>query len=111
MRLKESDLKEVYLRKRTVGKDNQGYEKVDYESDYTELEMNVQSAGGAVAAQIYGERLPSIKSCKYQGDKLQEGRNEKDGICLFVEPSSPPDFEIVSIQTFSTHLNVTLERL
>ncbi|OJG27957.1 hypothetical protein RU98_GL002166 [Enterococcus caccae] len=73
--------------------------------------MTVQAAGGQVAAAMYGKRLKYIKSCKYQGNELVEGKNEHDGICLKVSKTSEPDYQITSIQTFSTHLNVTLERI
>lgn len=111
MRLREQDLQTVFLKKRAKVKDNEGVEKVGYSSDYTLLRMNVQSAGGSVAAQIYGDRLPYIKSCKYQGDELKEGQNEKDGVCVYVDSNADPDFFIKSIQSFSTHLNIMLERL
>ena len=71
--------------------------------------MNIQSAGGQVAATIYGQHLPYIKLCKYQGDLLKPNRNEKDGICLYVKPENDPDYEIESIQPFSSHLNITLK--
>lgn len=111
MRLRERDLTTVFLKKRLPSQDNEGNSQTGYEENATELKMNVQSAGGQVMAAIYGESLPYIKSCKYQGQVLTEEENEKDGICLYVDESNDPDYEIVAIQTFSTHLNVTLKRL
>lgn len=111
MRLREGDLKTVYLKKRIVTRDEEGDKTISYSSDAELLRMNVQSAGGVVNAQIYGGRLPYIKTCKYQGESLVPGKNEKDGICLYVDPGADPDYEILSIEPFSDHLNVKLEKL
>ncbi len=111
MRLREKDLTTVYLKQRIVSEDQKGNKIISYSEDVTKLEMNIQSAGGAVSAQIYGERLPYIKSCKYQGDLIKENKNELDGICLNVSSEQEPDYEIKSILPFSKHLNVTLERI
>lgn len=110
MRLLERDLTTVYLKKRTIKRDDEGVKETIYLPSELEFKMNVQSAGGAIAAQIYGEKLQYMKSCKYQGDKLIPGENEKDGICLYVSKDEEPDYEIVSILPFSTHWNVTLEK-
>jgi hypothetical protein len=111
MRLRKRDLTTVFHKERLTGQDDEGNSQVGFSDDFTELEMNVQSAGGQVMASVYGQSLPYIKSCKYQGDKIKEGKNEKDGICLYVSKDKAPDYEIVAIQTFSTHCNVTLKKL
>lgn len=111
MRLRERDLKTVYLKKNEEKDDGRGNITNSYSDEATKLKMTVQSAGGQLAASIYGERLPYIKSCKYQGDLIKEGQNEKDGICIYVDKEKDPDFKIIAIQTYSTHVNVTLERI
>lgn len=111
MRLMKRDLTTVYL-KRIDPKntqDEEGNDQVIY-LDPIALEMNVQSASGSVNATLYGAKLSSMKSCKYQGDELKEGRDENSGICLYVGKDSNPDYRIKSIQPFSTHINVMLER-
>ena len=110
MRLREKDLAPVYLKKRIVIRDEEGEKQVVYSPDSTELLMNVQSAGGMVNAQIYGERLPYIKSCKYQGNQLVAGENENDGVCVYVPKEDEPDYFIKAMQPFRTHVNVTLEK-
>ena len=50
------------------------------------------------------------ESCKYQGNELKEGRDENNGICLYVDKDSDPDYKIKSIQPYSTHISVMLER-
>lgn len=110
MRLREKDLQTVYLKKRKVELDEEATEIVTYPYDPIELRMNVQAASGTVNAQIYGSKLESMKACKYQGDKINEGQNELDGICVYVGKDEDPDFIIKSINTFSTHKNIMLER-
>lgn len=111
MRLRYSELKTVYLKKRILNEDGEANDIVSFSEDFTELQMNVQNAGGSTMATIYGEKLPYIKSCKYQGDVIKEGKNENDGICLYVDKGEAPDYKINSIQTFSNHLNITIERI
>lgn len=110
MRLKDSDLTTVYLRKPMNTQDDEGYSICGW-SDPQPIRMNVQSAGGTVNAQLYGKDIKYIKTCKYQGDLLAEGRGEGFGVCLKVPSSSDPDYKITAIREFSTHKNVTLERI
>lgn len=109
MRLMKRDLITVYLRRATITQDEEFNDVIAWESPMA-LEMNVQSASGAVNATIYGSKLSSMKSCKYQGNELKEGRDENSGICLYVDKDSDPDYKIKSIQPYSTHINVMLER-
>ena len=110
MRLKESDLTTVYLKEPMNIQDDEGYNIAGW-SNPQPIRMNVQSAGGTVNAQIYGKDIQYIKTCKYQGDLLSEGHGEGFGICLKVPSSSDPDYKITAIQEFSTHKNITLERI
>lgn len=109
MRLMKRDLITVYLRRATITQDEEFNDVIAWESPIA-LEMNVQSASGAVNATIYGSKLSSMKSCKYQGNELKEGRDENNGICLYVDKDSDPDYKIKLIQPYSTHINVMLER-
>lgn len=110
MRLRTRDLQTVYLKKRITTSDDEGNDIISFSEESKELQMNVQSAGGQVMAQIYGESLPYVKTCKYQGDLLKAGENELDGVCVEVSADDEPDYEIIAIQTFSTHLNITLKK-
>lgn len=109
MRLMKRDLITVYLRRATITQDEEFNDVIAWESPIA-LEMNVQSASGSVNATLYGSKLSSMKSCKYQGNELKEGRDENSGICLYVGKDSDPDYKIKSIQPYSTHINVMLER-
>ncbi|MFY8330685.1 hypothetical protein [Vagococcus carniphilus] len=101
----------VYLKKHSVGSDDEGNDIITYLDESTEIQMDVQSAGGQVQAQIWGTQLPYIKTCYYEGDEINEGENEKDGICYKVDSSSNPNYEIISIQEFSEHKVITLKKL
>lgn len=109
MRLMKRDLITVYLRRPTITQDEEFNDVIAWESPIA-LEMNVQSASGAVNATIYGSKLSSMKSCKYQGNELKEDRDENSGVCVYVDKDSDPDYKIKSIQPYSTHINVMLER-
>lgn len=110
MRLKESDLITVYIKKPENTQDDEGYSIAGW-GDPQPVKMNVQSAGGAVNAQIYGKDIKYIKTCKYQGDLLSEGHGEGFGVCLHTSSDEDPDYKITAIQEFSTHKNITLERI
>ncbi|MEY8514477.1 hypothetical protein [Lactococcus taiwanensis] len=109
MRLMKRDLTTVYLRRVTITQDEEFNDVIAWQSPIA-LEMNVQSASGSVNATLYGAKLSSMKACKYQGNELKEGRDENSGVCLYVDKDSDPDYRIKSIQPFSTHINVMLER-
>ena len=111
MRLMKRDLRTVYLKRINPNntQDEEGNDQVNYLAPIA-LEMNVQSASGAVNATIYGSKLSSMKLCKYQGDELKEGRDENSGVCVYVDKDGNPDYKINSIQPYSTHINVMLER-
>lgn len=111
MRLVRRSLSTVYLKRRTVTYDEEGEEMTTYADEPIEFKMLVQSAGGRVDAQIYGARLPYIKSCKYQGELLKPVQNELDGVCVYVDKTDEPDYRIIDIQPYTDHLNVTLERI
>lgn len=109
MRLRKRDLTTVYLKRTELTQDDEGNDQVKY-LDPIQLFMNVQSASGSVNAQIYGSQISSMKSCKYQGSELKEARDENSGVCVYVDQDEQPDYKIKSIQPFSTHINVMLER-
>ncbi|KRK95792.1 hypothetical protein FC20_GL000265 [Lactobacillus equicursoris DSM 19284 = JCM 14600 = CIP 110162] len=49
-------------------------------------------------------------SGKYQGNLLKLAKNEGDGLCVDVGPEADPDYEIVAIQEFTMHKNISLKR-
>lgn len=109
MRLRQRDLQTVFIRPATLSQDDEGNDIIEW-GKAEEIQANVQSASGTLNATIYGSKLASMKSIKYQGERLKEGKDEGTGVCLYVPKSDIPDYKIVSIQPFSTHVNIMLER-
>ena len=110
MRLRLTGLTTVYLRQKQTGKDDEGNVITAGWRTPIAVKMNIQAAGGAVNAQLWGKELKYIKSGKYQGDDINEGQQENWGVCVNVDKDDEPDYVINSIQTFSTHKNITLEQ-
>ncbi|MBU7449339.1 MULTISPECIES: hypothetical protein [Lactiplantibacillus] len=108
--LRPTDLTTVYLRQQQSGHDDEGNVITAGWSNPIAVRMNIQAAGGSVNAQIWGKDLKYIKSGKYQGNQINEGQQENWGVCVNVTKDSEPDYVINSIQTFSTHKNITLEQ-
>lgn len=109
MRLRTRDLQTVYIRKATLSQDDEGNDIIEW-GQAEEIKANVQSASGTLNATIHGSKLSSMKSMKYQGERFKEGRDESTGVCLYVSDTETPDYKILSIQPFSTHVNIMLER-
>lgn len=110
MRLARHSLKSLWLKRRI--------EVLDDEANVTHtwgpaipVLANVQPAGGAVNAAIYGQDLTYMKSLMYQGDKIQEGRDESTGLCLKVLSDADPDYQIKSITPYSDHLIILAEKV
>lgn len=110
MRLARRSLKTLMLRKRVVGKDDEG-STVHSWADAIAIKATVQPAGGSINAAIYGKELSYMKSLMYQGDEITEGRSENGGICLDVVADDDPDYVITSIATYSDHLNVLIKKV
>ena len=124
MHMRRSLIKKYHLRKRVVEKDKEGGSVVSYEAavpiratiwpasgkiqaEAVEIEAIIWPAGGKVQAEMYGERLAYIKNMEYEGKKTMR---EGDGICVFVDPESDPDYKIISIKEYSPML-MELEKI
>ncbi|MEW9991810.1 hypothetical protein [Clostridium butyricum] len=104
MRVKNK--KTYYLKKKTIVTDDEGGKYPGY-SDSIEIKANIWPASGKLQAEIYGERLKYILNMLYDGTvELNEG----DGICVYVDKGSDPDYKIISIKNFS-HLTIELEKI
>ena len=105
MRIKNK--KTYYLKKKAIIRDNEGGKYERYSNDPIEIKSNIWPASGKVQAEIYGERLKYILNMLYDGNiELNEG----DGICVYTNKDSEPDYKIISIQKFS-HLKIELEKI
>lgn len=106
MRLRQRDLKTYYLRGRITKTDSEGVKYPDYDTA-VEIKAKVQSAGGKVMAEMYGERLNYIKTMYYDGSLELK---ENDGICVYVGPAEDPDYKVVGIALWD-HKAITLEKV
>lgn len=106
-RMRRSLIQTYYLRRRTTAKNAEGGDVVVWSAPVG-LEAVVWPASGRVQAQMYGERLKYIKNMEYSGDEpVQEG----DGICVFVDAESDPDYEIKSIKPEYSPIRLELEKI
>lgn len=105
MRIKNK--KTYYLKRKNPIDDDEGNVYVDYSNEPIEIEANIYPASGKLQAEIYGERLNYIFNMLYDG---QEQLTEGDGICVFVDKDSKPDYKIISIKPYS-HKLIELEKI
>lgn len=111
MRLARRFKKTIYFRPRITTSDDEGNTINGWGIPIT-LQVNVQPAGGSVNAAIYGEELSYMKSIIYQGDVIQEDRDEKAGIDFKApEQDAEPDYQIASITTYSDHLIILVKKV
>lgn len=125
MRLKRSELKELYFRKRTVTKDAEGGTEETF--GQPELFKGILwPAGGKVQAAMYGEKLPYMFNIKVDGKygyRRVDGRlqyvlengiaiMELDGVSLSAEPADTgqPDYQIIAIRPYE-HLQLEVEQI
>lgn len=104
MRIKSKQA--YWVKKKITTEDNEGNVYADY-SEAIEIKANIYPASGKLQAEIYGERLNYIFNMLYDG---QEKLNEGDGICVFVDKDSKPDYKIISIKPY-THQLIELEKI
>jgi hypothetical protein len=97
VRLRQRDLKTVYVRPWTTKKDIEGCTTNDYGIAF-EVKASIQPLSGQVASTEYGETLKYMLSMKV--DSLGAIK-EKDGICVYVAPEELPDYEVISIRPWA----------
>lgn len=105
MRIKNK--KACWLKKKINTEDDEGNVYEDYSNEPIEIKANIYPASGKLQVEIYGERLNYIFNMLYDGP---ENLNEGDGICVFVEKDSKPDYKIISIKQYS-HQLIELEKI
>ena len=110
--LNEDDLYDQTLTDNPIGfgllpEDDEGNVYEDYSNEPIEIKANIYPASGKLQVEIYGERLNYIFNMLYDGP---ENLNEGDGICVFVDKDSKPDYKIISIKPYS-HQLIELEKI
>ena len=89
MRLRQRDLKEYRVKKRVPMQDEDGTTYEGYEEIGLSIIAKVKSAGGSVAATMYGEKLKYMKTMITCDMKFNI--EEHDGVCVNVGPENKPD--------------------
>lgn len=108
MRLRQRDIKTYQYKKYGKFKEPDGTTYTGYEPVGREIEAKVQPAGGKMLSEIYGLRLSYMLTMYCQsGTDLKEN----DGICVYVDKYKEPDYKIVAIRTWNTHIVADLEKV
>lgn len=94
MRLRERDLKTIYVKPYKPIKDDEGCITNGYGTPY-EVKASIQPLSGQIAATEYGETLQYMLSMRVNNIGSIK---EKDGICVYVTSTEKPDYEVVSIK-------------
>lgn len=106
MRMRRNQMKTYQLRKRQVSKNSEGGD-VESWAAAVPIDATIWQASGQVQAQMYGEHLAYIKNMEYHGT---ENLQEKDGICVDVTGTDPPDYIIRSINRYVDPKVIVLEK-
>ena len=123
MRMKRSRLTTFFLKNRVTTKDNEGF-SVETWQDGASFLGEQWPASGKVQAQQYGDRLGYILNMKVNGYyevKSDSHGNyydfggslvfrEQDGICIFADEESDPDYRIIAIKPYR-QLKMELEKI
>jgi len=110
MRLAHQSRSTIYAKRMVATKDDEGNTIKDW-GDPIPMTVDVQPAGGAVNAAIYGKDLAYVKSIMYQGNDIKEGRDEDAGLFLYASTDGKPDYEIKSISTYASHTIIIAEKV
>lgn len=108
MRLRQRDMKTYIYKKYGTFKEIDGTKYTGYEQEGREIKAKIQPAGGKMLAEIYGLRLAYMLTmfCE-KGTDLKEN----DGICVYVDEDEEPDYKIVAIRPWGSHIVADLERI
>lgn len=123
MRIKRSRLNTFYLKKRISKKDKEGCSTEEWGTGVPFLGEQ-WPASDKVQVQQYGDRLNYILNLKldgaYQIIREKQGASfdfgndlvfrEQDGICIFADEESDPDYRIIAIKPYR-QLKMELEKI
>lgn len=123
MRIRRSRLNKFYLKKRIPKKDKEGNSYEEW-SEPVSFVGEQWPASGKVQVQQYGDRLNYILNLKLdgayqvipekQGASFDFGNGlvfrEQDGICIFTDGESDPDYRIIAIKPYR-QLKMELEKI
>lgn len=123
MRIKRSRLCDLYLRKRITQKDKEGVTSEGWDEPVA-FKGEQWPASGSIQVQQYGNRLNYILNMKLDGKyTILPGKHgasydfgdglifqEQDGICVYADKKSDPDYRIISIKPYR-QLKMELEKI
>jgi hypothetical protein len=93
------DLKKCYLKKAKNIKDiYSGQYHHSFEEDGNEVWLTIQSTNAQHTSLPQGISIQRTKTAYYQGEDIQEGRNEGDGIVVEGEVGDQPNYRILTIE-------------
>lgn len=105
MRLRQRDIKTYTVKKYGTFKEPDGTKYTGYEQIGREIKAKIQPAGGKMLSEIYGLRLAYMLTMYCEnGTEL----SENDGVCVY---SNEPDYKIVAIRPWGTHIVADLEKV
>jgi hypothetical protein len=96
MRIKNK--KTYYQKLKTVVTDREGGKYPGYSSEAKEIKANIWPASGKLQAEMYGLRINNILNMLYDGNIAI---TESDGICVYVDSQSEPDYKVISKKEYS----------
>lgn len=108
MRLRQRDLKEYQYKAYGKFKEPDGTKYTGYDSVGKKIKAKIHPAGGKMLSEIYGLRLAYMLSLYCENDMRLK---ENDGICVYVDESNNPDYKIVAIRRYNTHIVADLEKV
>lgn len=108
MRLRQRDLKPYIVRERVSVREPGGNVYEDWSEDSHEIKANVQPAGGKLMLEMYGERLNYMMVAYLS---LDNRIKETDGVYVNVETDKDPDYRVIALRAWNTHLVADLEKI
>lgn len=113
MRLKRNRLKPYHLRKAVPKKDSEGNSTIEY-APAESFVAEMWAAGGKLQTEMYGMRLPNIRNLRLDGKYTEVSLKGSasyltedgtiitpgDGICLYVDADTAPDYKIVAMYPY-----------
>jgi len=96
-----------YLREMYTDQDDDGLDYIAYGKPKP-IDLILRVADNS-SGEIMTNEPKLIFEAVYYGDLLDFRNNVNDGVCLFVDSNTEPDFEITFISPFTRHMTVRLE--
>lgn len=108
MRLRQRDLKKYQYKTYGKFKEPDGTTYTGYDSVGREIKAKIQPAGGKMLSEIYGLRLAYMLTMYCENGAILK---ENDGICVYVGKDKDPDYKVIAIRPWNTHIVADLEKV